>query len=221
MINNNNCINIKNGNFGFLPNNNFIKVAAKSKINIENAPKFKLNFENLINNNIDDDIYEEQEYDEEEDDKKELVNKIFIKNQIKQNNNINKKQKINNQKTNNNINGGSKTNRPLKKKIGLNQINQNINCFMNNNNNILNNNNNTKNKILAKMVNNNIKNKSKNNNCISSRDTHDKIPLIYELKIKGNLTERIYNNQNIMNNKYILNKNKIPKTQRELIQKKI
>ena len=54
---------------------------------------------------------------------------------------------------------------------------------------------------------------------MSSRETHDKIPLIYELKMKGNLTERIYNNQNIMNNKYILNKNKIPKTQRELIQK--
>ena len=213
MINNNNNINIKNGNFGFLPNNNFINVAVKSKINIENAPKFKLNFENLINNNIDNDIYEEQEYDEEEDDKKELINKIMLKNRIKQNNNINKKQKINNQKINNNINGGSKTHRPLNKKIGLNQINKNINFIMNNNN--------TNNKILTKIVNNNIKNKSKNNNCMSSRDIYDKIPLMYELKMKGNLTERIYNNnnQNIMNNKYILNKNKIPKTQRELIQK--
>ena len=213
MINNNNNINIKNGNFGFLPNNNFINVAVKSKINIENAPKFKLNFENLINNNIDNDIYEEQEYDEEEDDKKELINKIMLKNRIKQNNNINKKQKINNQKINNNINGGSKTHRPLNKKIGLNQINKNINFIMNNNN--------TNNKILTKIVNNNIKNKSKNNNCMSSRDIYDKISLMNELKMKGNLTERIYNNnnQNIMNNKYILNKNKIPKTQRELIQK--
>ena len=37
----------------------------------------------------------------------------MLKNRIKQNNNINKKQKINNQKINNNINGGSKTHRPL------------------------------------------------------------------------------------------------------------
>ena len=35
---------------------------------------------------------------------------------MKQNNNINKKQKINNQKINNNINGGAKTYRPLKKR---------------------------------------------------------------------------------------------------------
>ena len=54
---------------------------------------------------------------------------------------------------------------------------------------------------------------------MSSHDIYDQIPLIYKLKMKGNLTERIYNNNNkdIMNNKYILNKNKIPKTQRELI----
>jgi len=41
----------------------------------------------------------------------ELINKIMLKNQMKQNNNINKKQKINNQKINNNINGGAKTHR--------------------------------------------------------------------------------------------------------------
>ena len=46
---------------------------------------------------------------------------------------------------------------------------------------------------------------------MSSHDIYDKIALIYELKMKENLTERIYNNNNnqdIMNNKYILNKNK-------------
>ena len=40
------------------------------------------------------------------------------------------------------------------------------------------NNNNTNNKILTKIVNNNIKNKSKNDGCMSSHDIYDKIPLI-------------------------------------------
>ena len=225
-------VNIKNGNFGFLPNNNFMNVAVKSKINLENAPKFKLNFENLINNNIDNDSYEEQDFDEEEDDKKEIMKQIMIKNQIKKNNNtssvntnnIVKKQKnianINsnkNQKINySNLNGGAKTHRPLKKKMGINP-----NFFINNKNSIQNNINN--NKILTKVVNSSLKNKSKNNNCMSSRYIYDKIPLMYEMKMKGNLTERIYinnQNQNIINNKYSINKNKIPKTQRETLPKK-
>ena len=230
--NNANNLNIKNGNFGFLPNNNFMNVAVKSKINIENAPKFKLNFENLINNNLDNDSYEELEFEEEEDDKRELMNKIMIKNQLKQNtntiglnSNIIKKQKNtqnlnskNIQKINNNINGGAKTHRPLKKKFGINQ-----NFFINNNNKTSSNNTNgNNNKILTKMVNSGLKNKSKNNNCMSSGYIYDKIPLMYEMKMRGNLTERINNNnsQNIMNNKYSINKNKIPKTQREIIPKK-
>jgi len=225
--NNSNNLNIKNGNFGFLPNNNFMNVAVKSKINLENAPKFKLNFENLLNNNIDNDSYEEQDLDEE-DDKKELINKIMIKNQVKKNNNVNnitKKQKniskINpnkNQKINsNNLNGGAKTHRPLKKKIGINQ-----NFFINNKNSAQINANNNNNKILTKVVSNNLKKNSKNNNCMSSRYIYDKIPIMYEMKMKGNLTERINNNNNqiIINNKYSLNKNKIPKTQREILPKK-
>ena len=85
-----------------------------------------------------------------------------------------------------------------------------------------NNNTNTNNKILTKMVNSNMKNKTKNNNCMSSRYIYDKIPLTYEMKLKGNLTERLSNtNQNIINNKYFINKsNKIPKTQREALPKK-
>ena len=48
---------------------------------------------------------------------------------------------------------------------------------------------------------------------------------MYEMKMKGNLTERIYNNnnnqyQNIINNKIAINRTKIPKTQREIIPKK-
>ena len=241
IINNNGPgnMNIKNGNFGFLPNNNFVNVAVKSKINLENAPKFKLNFENLINNNIDNDSYEEQEYDDEEADKKEFINKIIVKNQIKKNkqielnsnsiNNLAKKQKnlsnINpnkNQKIlNSNINGGAKTHRPLKKKIGIN-----ANYFINNKNFASNNNNNNNNnKMITKVVNNKLKNKSNNNNCMSSRYIYDKIPLMYEMKMKGNLTERIYNNnnnqyQNIINNKIAINRTKIPKTQREIIPKK-
>ena len=221
--------NLKNGNFGFLPNNNFVNVAVKSKINLENAPKFKLNFDNLIENNLDNDSYEEQELEDEEEDKMEFMDKIIFKNQQKKNNNtigLNtnmKKQKNtpnlnskNNPKINNNINGGAKTHRPLKKKIGINQ-----NFFISNKI-ASNNNTNTNNKILTKMVNNNMKNKSKNNNCMSSRYIYDKIPLMYEMKLKGNLTERISNNnQNIINNKYFINKsNKIPKTQREALPKK-
>ena len=114
-------------------------------------------------------------------------------------NNLLKKQKNLNPKKNqkiinNNINGGAKTHRPMKNKIGINP-----NFFINSNKNekIMNN------KILTKAVNNSIKTKSKNN-CMSSRYIYDKAPLIYEMKIKGNLTERISNNnqnQNIMNNK--------------------
>ena len=219
-------VNVKNGNFGFLPNNNFMNVAVKSKINLENAPKFKLNFENLINNNIDNDSYEEQDFEDEEDDKKEIINKIILKNQVKKNNNttnVVKKQKNmanitnKNQKINyNNINGGAKTHRPMKKKMGINP-----NFFINNKNSVQNNINN--NKILTKVVNSSLKNKTKNNNCMSSRYIYDKIPLMYEMKMKGNLTERIYinnQNQNIINNKYSINKNKIPKTQRETLPKK-
>ena len=225
----NNLNNLKNGNFGFLPNNNFVNVAVKSKINIENAPKFKLNFDNLINNNLDNDSYEEQEFEDDDEDKMEFMDKIIFKNQQKKNNNtigLNtniKKQKItpnlnskNNSKINNNINGGAKTHRPMKKKMGINQ-----NFFINNKI-TSNNNTNTNNKILTKMVNSNMKNKSKNNNCMSSRYIYDKIPLMYEMKLKGNLTERLSNtNQNIINNKYLINKsNKIPKTQREALPKK-
>ena len=62
--NNSNNININanNGNFGILANNNCSNIAAKSKINLENAPKFKLNFENLKNdedNDSEPDYYEE------------------------------------------------------------------------------------------------------------------------------------------------------------------
>ena len=236
VVNNNpNNMNIKNGNFGFLINNNFMNVAVRSKINIENAPKFKLNFENLINNNLDNDSFEEQEFDEEED-KKELMNKIMYKykknyttgtnnnnvndNIKKQKNisnlNMNKNQKINN----NNINGGAKTHRPLKKKMGINQ-----NFLINNKNSAQSNlsNNNINNKILTKIISNNPKKNSKNNNCMSSRYIYDKIPLMYEIKMKGNLTERINNNNPnpvIINNKYSFNKNKIPKTQRENLTKK-
>ena len=236
VVNNNpNNMNIKNGNFGFLINNNFMNVAVRSKINIENAPKFKLNFENLINNNLDNDSFEEQEFDEEED-KKELMNKIMYKykknyttgtnnnnvndNIKKQKNisnlNMNKNQKINN----NNINGGAKTHRPLKKKMGINQ-----NFLINNKNSAQSNlsNNNINNKILTKIISNNPKKNSKNNNCMSSRYIYDKIPLMYEIKMKGNLTERINNNNTnpvIINNKYSFNKNKIPKTQREILPKK-
>jgi hypothetical protein len=236
VVNNNpNNMNIKNGNFGFLINNNFMNVAVRSKINIENAPKFKLNFENLINNNLDNDSFEEQEFDEEED-KKELMNKIMYKykknyttgtnnnnvndNIKKQKNisnlNMNKNQKINN----NNINGGAKTHRPLKKKMGINQ-----NFLINNKNSAQSNlsNNNINNKILTKIISNNPKKNSKNNNCMSSRYIYDKIPLMYEIKMKGNLTERINNNNPnpvIINNKYSFNKNKIPKTQREILPKK-
>ena len=104
----------------------------------------------------------------------------------------------------------------MKKKMGINP-----NFFINNKNSVQNNINN--NKILTKVVNSSLKNKTKNNNCMSSRYIYDKIPLMYEMKMKGNLTERIYinnQNQNIINNKYSINKNKIPKTQREALPKK-
>ena len=48
---NNNYINISNGNFGLIPNNNFNERVNKSKISDKKAPKFKLNFHN-INSNI-------------------------------------------------------------------------------------------------------------------------------------------------------------------------
>ena len=214
----NNYTNINNNeNIGFLSNNNYMNVAVKSKINLENAPKFKLNFDNLLNNNIDNDSDDDEQYyeDDEEDDKKEIMNQIIMNSN--QNNLLKKQKNLNpkkNQKIiNNNINGGAKTHRPMKNKIGINP-----NFFINSNKNekIMNN------KILTKAVNNSIKTKSKNN-CMSSRYIYDKAPLIYEMKIKGNLTERMSNNnqnQNIMNNKYSINKNKIPKTHREMLPKK-
>ena len=48
---NDNYINITNGNFGLIPNNNFIERANKSKISENKAPKFKLNFNNININN--------------------------------------------------------------------------------------------------------------------------------------------------------------------------
>ena len=48
---NDNYINITNGNFGLIPNNNFIERVNKSKISDKNAPKFKLNFNNINLNN--------------------------------------------------------------------------------------------------------------------------------------------------------------------------
>ena len=203
--NNNMNINIKNGNFGILPNNNFMKVAAKSKINLENAPKFKLNFENLKEDNVDGESYEEQEEyeDEEEEDKKELKKNIFLKNSFNKNNNeINNNNKIvSNQKNfsgtnlnNNNMNGGSKTHRPINNKIDINK-----NFFINNN-----------------KINKGIKIKQKYN-CMSSRHINDKNNLINEIKLKGNLTERIHNNQN--KSKNFMNKRNVPKTQREILSK--
>ena len=50
---NDNYINITNGNFGLIPNNNFFERMNKSKISDNKAPKFKLNFNN-INNNFND-----------------------------------------------------------------------------------------------------------------------------------------------------------------------
>ena len=210
-------INIKNGNFGILPNNNFMNIAAKSKIKLENAPKFKLNFENLKNDNIDNESYEEQEeFEDEEQDKNELINNIFMKNALnsknnKINNNNNKKSASNNKNKNNNyinlnmnnvnnninVNGGAKTHRPIKNKIGINQ-----NFFIINNNKL--------------NKGNNIKNKAKYN-CMSSRYINDKNNFINEIKIKGNLTERISNQNNVKN---FVNKKSGPKTQREIMPKK-
>ena len=118
--------------------------------------------------------------------------------------NINNKKKISNNNNknninnnvNNNANGGAKTHRPIKNKIGINQNN-----FLNNNN---------------KINKENIKNKIKYN-CMSSRYIYDKNPLLNEIKIKGNLTERISNHNN---KKPIINKKAGPKTQREIMIKK-
>ena len=207
--NNNMNINIKNGNFGILPNNNFMNIAAKSKINLEKAPKFKLNFENLKNENLENDSYEEEEEIDEEEDKNELINKIFLNKQLNSKNkeiNINKKSSSNNKAKNPNyinnnininINRGAKTHRPINNKIGINQ-----NFFIMSNN---------------KINKGNIKNNKVKYNCMSSRYIYDKSNILNELKIKGNLTERI-SNQN--NQKYFITKKSGPKTQRDLIPKK-
>ena len=200
---NNMNINIKNGNFGILPNNNFINIAAKSKINLENAPKFKLNFENLKNDNLDDENDDDQDYEDEEENKKEFIKKVFLKSKINNNELNNNEKNMSNHKnknyinlnSNNNVNGGAKTHRPIKNKMGINQ-----NFFINNN----------------KINKGNGKNKTKGN-CMSSRYIYDKNPLLNDIKLKGNLTERI-SNQN--NNKQYINKKSGPKTQRELVQKK-
>ena len=207
--NNNMNLNIKNGNFGIMPNNNFMNVAAKSKINLENAPKFKLNFENLKNENLDNESYEEEEELDEEQDKNEIINNIFLKNSLNSKNNKeinNIKKSISNNKTKNNkyinnnvnnANGGSKTHRPINNnKIGINQ-----NFFIINN----------------KINKGNIKNNKAKYNCMSSRYIYDKNHILNEIKIKGNLTERI-SNQN--NQKHFINKKSGPKTQREIIPKK-
>ena len=227
--NNNMNINIKNGNFGILPNNNFMKVAAKSKINLENAPKFKLNFENLKEDeNLGNDSYEEQEEFEdnedeeyEEEDKKELKNNLILKNSIKTNNdnseinNMNNNKIVSNKKNNSsansknnniiinkNVNGGAKTHRPINNKIDINK-----NYLINN-----------------KMI-KGTKNKSKYN-CMSSRHIHDNNNnnnnnmILNDMKMKGNLTERIHNQfQNKTKNLNIMNKRNIPKTQREIMPK--
>ena len=52
---NDNYINITNGNFGLIPNNNFIERVNKSKISENKAPKFKLNFNNI---NLNNDFYD-------------------------------------------------------------------------------------------------------------------------------------------------------------------
>ena len=192
--NNNNNININanNGNFGILPNNNCNNIAAKSKINLENAPKFKLNFENLKNdddNDNDNDNDSEPENYEEEDEDKKMISNIFLKHSFNQ-----KKlsEKINNN-NNININGGSKTHRAINKnKMGITK-----NFFISNN------------KIS--------KNKTKSN-CMSSRYIYGKSPILNEMRIKGNLTERV-TNQNQNNGKHFINKKSGPKTQREIMTK--
>ena len=169
---NNMNINIKNGNFDILPNHNFMNIAAKSIINLEKAPKFKLNFENLKNENLENDSYEDEEIDEE--DKNELINNIFLQKPLYSKNkgtNITKKSTSNNKTKNPNYN------------------NNNINK-------------------------DNIKNNKIKYNCMSSRYIHDKNNILNELKIKGNLTERI----SIQNNpKYFITKKSGAKTQREII----
>ena len=206
---NNMNLNIKNGNFGILPNNNFMNIAAKSKINLENAPKFKLNFENLKNENLENESDDEQDYEDEEEDKKEFIKKVFFKSKNNNNNeiNINEKNIPNNKNknfiknNNSNANGGAKTYRPIKNKMGINQK-----LFINNINN--------------KINKGNKKNKVKYN-CMSSRYIYDKSPLLNEMKLKGNLTERTSNqNNNSNNNKNFITKKSGPKTQREINQKK-
>jgi hypothetical protein len=50
---NDNIANITNGDFGLIPNNNFMERVNKSKISDSKAPKFKLNFNNInLNNNF-------------------------------------------------------------------------------------------------------------------------------------------------------------------------
>ena len=201
--NNNMNINIKNGNFGILPNNNFMNIAAKSKINLENAPKFKLNFDNLKNEENESDGEQEEEYyeDEDEEDKKDIISNIFLKHSLnsKKSNEIKNQKNISNNKNksqnmnNNNINGGAKTHRPIKNKMGITQ-----NFFISNN-----------------KLNKGNKNKTKYN-CMSSRYIYDKSPLLNEMKLKGNLTERI-SNQN--NSKHLVGKKNGPKTQREIMTK--
>jgi len=185
--NNSNNININanNGNFGILPNNNCSNIAAKSKINLENAPKFKLNFENLKN---DEDNDSEPENYEEEDEDKKMISNIFLKHSFNQKK-IN--ERINN--NNNNINGGAKTHRAINKnKMGITK-----NFFVSNN----------------KISKNKIK-----SNCMSSRYIYGKSPILNEMRIKGNLTERI-TNQNQNNGKHFISKKSGPKTQREIMAK--
>lgn len=180
---NNLNINANNGNFGILPNNNCNNIAAKSKINLENAPKFKLNFENLKN---DEDNDSEPENYEEEDEDKKMISNIFLKHSFNQ-------KKLNEKINNNNINGGAKTHRAINKnKMGITK-----NFFVSNN----------------KISKNKIK-----SNCMSSRYIYGKSPILNEMRIKGNLTERIIN-QNQNNGKHFINKKSGPKTQREIMTK--
>lgn len=180
---NNLNINANNGNFGILPNNNCNNIAAKSKINLENAPKFKLNFENLKN---DEDNDSEPENYEEEDEDKKMISNIFLKHSFNQ-------KKLNEKINNNNINGGAKTHRAINKnKMGITK-----NFFVSNN----------------KISKNKIK-----SNCMSSRYIYGKSPILNEMRIKGNLTERI-TNQNQNNGKHFINKKSGPKTQREIMTK--
>ena len=205
---NNIDINIRNGNFGMLPNRNYMNIAAKSKINLENAPKFKLNFENLKNANINNDSYDNEEEEEYEDD--EILNNVMFKKSLNSINNINKTNIINNKKIyinisnnkNYNMNGGPKTLRHTKNKLDINKK-----FDMNNNININNNNTNRINNL------NNKNNRTKYNS-MSSRYINNYE--LNEMKMKGNLTERSKEG----NKKNYMNKKNVPKTQREIMKKK-